>query len=550
MAGANVSLEGYPFVYRMKMHQGSSEAPGKLIVEAVVVGPENLQNIPKITKLTAYSRNFSGVWDDVRVARAPRVRRGYMRIVLEDSRWKLRETFLKENYNERDSLGNVMTGCQKTIPELATILSDASGLNISATAAVVPSFNPRAKWAGVRADHALKQLLRDTGCRMVYNPVDQTYKISLCGTGDPPDVTDRIFRPGPIPEISEVIIKTSPILYEDTLDVTAIRINTSTGEAEALPTPVSLPDSPTEAYGQTRLRLWKPSSIDHPALSGASGTNMVVDGVDDTKVTPDSYTPTDSDVGRVVRITGGTGWTTGDYIISSHDGTQWTLESSPAVVTTSGGEWTLVRSDAEILLLDHRAKTHLFDPDRPTHERARIVRDEWDPFPHHEPLYAPDSDASRLIELTGGGRAFLTDHPVLMTNATGVLLTEAKLVTSYYVKEGQGLERDSKSIAIPGSGSRSLEITVPWIKPVDSTLPDMATSAWSTLLDDVAVAVAHRFNYLGNKPETIRLSNPIDLKNSGQVGAVEYDFQVIHNRPRIYFQVALNFDPGSVGNIR
>lgn len=76
-----------------------------------------------------------------------------------------------------------------------------------------------------------------------------------------------------------------------------------------------------------------------------SGTNLVVDAVDNTKVTPDGHTPGPGDIGGSVAVTGGFGWTPGSYLITDASGGQWTLESSPAAIGTTGGLWSFYPPD-------------------------------------------------------------------------------------------------------------------------------------------------------------------------------------------------------------
>jgi hypothetical protein len=74
-------------------------------------------------------------------------------------------------------------------------------------------------------------------------------------------------------------------------------------------------------------------------ISYLTGTDLTVDGSDNTLVTPDGYTPHALNVGQFVRIEDGGGWTGGDYeIIGVSDG-KWELESSPAATSTTSGVW-------------------------------------------------------------------------------------------------------------------------------------------------------------------------------------------------------------------
>ncbi len=77
------------------------------------------------------------------------------------------------------------------------------------------------------------------------------------------------------------------------------------------------------------------------AAAQDNGTNLTVDGVDNTKVTPDAHTPVAADVGNVINISSGASWTLGYYIITAQDGSQWTLDRSPAAVSVASGTWAM-----------------------------------------------------------------------------------------------------------------------------------------------------------------------------------------------------------------
>lgn len=466
---ANVQLAGFPPIYRCRFYQGSDSRPGTFVADCMVVGPSDLTQFPRFANLTINARNFSGVWNSLRLTRAPKVRQGYLRIVAEDHRWLLKEGTISQNWNERDHLGSVMTGQEKTIAQLVAEIKNHCGLNL-VTAATVPNFRPPAKWAGKTCQEAMADLLKNTGCRLVYNPVDQTWNVIQAGTGDQLDeLTDaRIFRPNPPSKIKEIVFRTAPILFESEMDVTAKEINRTTGETQAL-TSNTLPTNPNSDLGQVRYRLWEPDGVTHP----------------------EALNPSD------------------------------------------------------ILLLDHRVKTHIFDPEDPVREKARIIRDDFVRFPCHSPLYTPSGSTARLIELTGGGKAYLTDHPVLMVDPGESTLSDTcKLVAAYYVKEPldpTGLRRETLTKTIDAGASDTITMDLPWIKPVDSTMPDIPATSWSALLSDVADAVSSKYG--SAEAGTITIASPVNLMGSGRVGAVEYEFSALQYRPKIYFTVAIDFTP-------
>lgn len=73
-----------------------------------------------------------------------------------------------------------------------------------------------------------------------------------------------------------------------------------------------------------------------------SGTNLTVDATTNTDVTPDGYVVSAADVGNLIQITAGAGFSVGFYqIVSIQGGTKWRLDRSPAATSTSGGTWAI-----------------------------------------------------------------------------------------------------------------------------------------------------------------------------------------------------------------
>lgn len=72
----------------------------------------------------------------------------------------------------------------------------------------------------------------------------------------------------------------------------------------------------------------------------ATGSNLAVDASNNLKVTSATHTFTSAD-GSCIGISSGTGWTPGDYKVSSFTGGAAILNSSPAAVNTTGGVWAI-----------------------------------------------------------------------------------------------------------------------------------------------------------------------------------------------------------------
>ena len=464
-----VSLAGFPPVQHVSIYQASDTRPGRIIVHTMVVGRADAEvtALPRITSLEISTSSFVGKWSELRAVKTSRVRFGYMKTVLEDSRWKLRDTMMSGSWNERDTLGAVMTASQKTVQELIDLIKDATGLNI--LTGTLPAYHPPACWANVTAEDALRKLLDDTGCRMVYNPVTEAYTISQAATGPFPNLNGRIFRPAPPCNIKALNVETYPTLYEDRFEAEAVKLDRSTGAVATIAPALAADENDLEK--QTRLRFWKPTEITHPA--GSSVDKMV--------------------------------------------------------------------------LMPFRAKAHLYAPWTLMLEKGRVIRDEWEPEPYHSPFIHPIASIADGLPWTSGGKVFVTDHPVLMTDGSGALLDNAKVLTSYYLKDiDDNFVRETKSVTIDPSATEELTVHVPWIRPVDSTEPDVSGSVWTALHDDVANAMAQKYK---GEAGSVRFNTFLDLEGSGQVGAVRYTMTARPSRLNLRFQVAFNFIPGVQGAI-
>jgi hypothetical protein len=73
----------------------------------------------------------------------------------------------------------------------------------------------------------------------------------------------------------------------------------------------------------------------------ASGTNLAVDATTNTKVTSASHSFVAADVGNLINISAGTGFTTGVYQIVSVSSGAANLDRSPAATSTTGGTWAM-----------------------------------------------------------------------------------------------------------------------------------------------------------------------------------------------------------------
>lgn len=85
---------------------------------------------------------------------------------------------------------------------------------------------------------------------------------------------------------------------------------------------------------------WIQEALGRYAIYKAS--NLVVDASVNTRVTAASRSFVSGDIGSIVIVISGAGWTVGEYTITSITGTAANLSGSPAAIGTGGGVWSLV----------------------------------------------------------------------------------------------------------------------------------------------------------------------------------------------------------------
>lgn len=281
----NVTLGNWPDVICFDVFQGSRSDAGRIVVDTAVVGAANLTTAPFQTSLTIVSRSTTLQWNDIRIIRGPRQHGRFLRTVFEDSRWKLRDVTLGENYNVRDCQGNLYSASEKSVSDLVGILASASGLTISVASS--PSYKPLADWRGKRGDVAMEELLERTGCRLVYNPVSGQYVFNVRGTGSIPDLGERTYRQPPATVAKDFVLWTAPITYEKKFQCTAKvfdqnnALETVTSPEDVFTNWSGVGDARKKSrYQHGALRLWMPSDtnvmlLGRRALSVAHGDDDI-----------------------------------------------------------------------------------------------------------------------------------------------------------------------------------------------------------------------------------------------------------------------------------
>jgi len=281
-----MSLAGFPPVIRARVRGGCGSTPGRATIECVI-GNGTAEAWPDTTTFTMSDGTTTLSWVGMRMIGSPRVRSGKMRVILEDSRWKLRHVLLGTDYNQLDSAGVSLVPTQATMAQLAAVLATKTSLTINA--GTVPAFVPPAKWRGITASTAMERLLADAVCRLHYSPVNGQYSIWAAGAGPYPALTNRMFISSPARGIRTIYVRSAPILYERKMAATAV-VENGAGQivnvADNYPNeyfsgfPSVTNDVLKERLRQSAYRLWKVAATNrhlknHRALSILSGSGDV-----------------------------------------------------------------------------------------------------------------------------------------------------------------------------------------------------------------------------------------------------------------------------------
>jgi len=89
-----------------------------------------------------------------------------------------------------------------------------------------------------------------------------------------------------------------------------------------------------------------------------SGADLAIHASDSTKVEPVAAGVAAADVGNLVKMTAGTGFTTGWYEITAQDGTYWTLDRSAGTTGSTGGTYKMGGALSSIGILGKALEDH------------------------------------------------------------------------------------------------------------------------------------------------------------------------------------------------
>lgn len=136
-----------------------------------------------------------------------------------------------------------------------------------------------------------------------------------------------------------------------------------------------------------------------------------------------------------------------------------------------------------------------------------------------------------------GGNVYHSQNPFIAMEGGSIKTTVTGVVGFYELEDGKR-KCIEVTRATGGSGTEKT-VYVPWIRPIESSEPDIPSEKWTELHNDVADALQVKFS----KPTRIYTLPGIKTwVESGHIGAVEY---VVHSwpRPNAMTRIACNFDP-------
>jgi hypothetical protein len=197
----------------------------------------------------------------------------------------------------------------------------------------------------------------------------------------------------------------------------------------------------------------------------------------------------------------------------------------------------------DVVLLGRRALTIAPGDDDSAYASMVFKRPELAEVPMYgtpiQPHKMPYSNAPNQISLTGGGEIFQCEQAHLVVDGGGQIKTDAEVLCAYHKVVKKELERRSSDIVVGGAGGM-LKLYVDWIRPVESTEPDIDGSEWDALFNEVEEAVLSKYS---GEPQHVTIPTLVPFAvPTGKIGGVRYVMK-LGSHAECYTVLAINFDP-------
>ena len=204
-------------------------------------------------------------------------------------------------------------------------------------------------------------------------------------------------------------------------------------------------------------------------------------------------------------------------------------------------EYPQALSAERLKLHDRRAKGLASGNDGQLSSAAHPAANFLSTWPEFQFIGTAEADGDETLSYFEDTDLFHSNQPITAVNSDGELIEQIKIHTGYNVIETDGTLRRLRETRSLGSGSVDVLVNVPWIRPIDSDLPDRDTAAqqWTSLHSSVADSLVSQ--YLG-KRETASVATVAESFGSGLIGAVLYEL-VSGWRGNIRTTWAFNFVP-------
>jgi hypothetical protein len=199
-------------------------------------------------------------------------------------------------------------------------------------------------------------------------------------------------------------------------------------------------------------------------------------------------------------------------------------------------------SDEDIVLLGRRALSVAPGCDDSTYAAMVFTMPDLAKVPLYghliQPHGQPYSNAPNQLSLTGGGEIIQCEQAHLIVDGSGQIETTAEVLCAYHKIVNGELERRSTDVAVGGEGGM-LKLYVDWIRPVDTTEPDIDPLEWDSLLNKVEDAVELKYQ---GEPQHVTLPTVVAVSPNGKIGGLRYVLK-LGSHPECYTVIAVNFDP-------
>lgn len=226
----SIAFTGIAAIHKaiVSKHRGVKPSKATLICRAQGSSP------PSIGTLTLSDGNASESWQEAAIAWAQRrhitnTSPHLVSVIVADRRWRWRQKTISGVYNTRLDDGTVSETNKKSVQELITVIFQAMGESVDASAAPNDMY-PAVNWSGTRCDKAIHKLLKLVGCEIAIDYQSNQTRVYRRGTGGQLPATGTEIEPpltvtnGPLP--GTLRVDCAPVLVQSKIKLEPVGIDT------------------------------------------------------------------------------------------------------------------------------------------------------------------------------------------------------------------------------------------------------------------------------------------------------------------------------------